>query len=277
LDSIISTGSKPALDTMPSQMLRHNLAKTGGNYDYHAVIQQQIIQKLVRKLQHIALPFTPRILEIGAATGNLSARLQELWPHAHFTLTDASPEALRLAKQRLNPKCQSVFKVVELADLPPEGHFDLIVSSMVLHWLPDAVMMLRKIIAALPPGGIFAFALLGQGSFDNWRRACHMAQVDCGLWDYPTAAQLRELPGVMVVQERMQSFFESAEDFLLHLKAIDALAARPGYRPRSIGDLARTIEAANTIRPFVINYEILFGACHTTAGLADLPPQPLLL
>lgn len=259
---------------MSLQSLRNHLQKTESGYDYHAVIQQQITQKLVRKLQHIALPFGPRILEIGFGQGHVSGRLQELWPQAHFTITDTHDDALRQAKQRLNPKCHSEFLRVDLAALPLPGPYDLIVSAMALHALPDPVSMITKIIASLPPGGIFAFALLGEGSFDNWRRACHLAQSECGLWDYPTLTKLRGVDGVMAVQERLQIFFDSAEDFVLYLKTMDARMPRPGYNPQSVASLDRVLQAANTIRPFVINYEVLFGAYHKTSGLADLPPQP---
>jgi tRNA (cmo5U34)-methyltransferase len=101
-------------------------------------------------------PESPRILDLGAGTGILSAAIMHRVPTAQLHLLDASPEMLQQAEVRL-ARWQPQILVQSLnADLPP-GPFDAIVSALAIHHLSDADKrgLYARILTALRPGGIF--------------------------------------------------------------------------------------------------------------------------
>ncbi len=111
------------------------------------------------------LPFpagaAPRILDLGAGTGLLSAMLLERWPRARLELVDLSPEMASQARRRFAASGARV--VIREADYlagPYGGPFDAVVSGLSIHHLPHAGKraVFRRAFAALRPGGWFVDA-----------------------------------------------------------------------------------------------------------------------
>jgi tRNA (cmo5U34)-methyltransferase len=101
-------------------------------------------------------PGAPRVLDLGAGTGLLSAAIVERVPGARLHLLDASPEMLRQAEIRLAAWKPQVVVQTLSAELP-RGPFDAIVSALAIHHLDDAGKrdLYGRILAELAPGGIF--------------------------------------------------------------------------------------------------------------------------
>ena len=82
---------------------------------------------------------------------------------AEVTAVDASGEMLRVLGEKVTAleaaNLHTLQCDVEEATLPP-GRFDQIVSSMVLHHLPDVAMVLKHLRPALRTGGWIALAFL---------------------------------------------------------------------------------------------------------------------
>jgi ubiquinone/menaquinone biosynthesis C-methylase UbiE len=118
-----------------------------------------------------AVPFRPGMaaLDFGAGTGLVSlALLPDL---ASITAVDTSADMLRVLNDKL--KANGISNVRTLltdgaAPLPQAG-FDLVVSSMVLHHLPDVPAAIGQMRDALRPGGWIALADLEteDGSFHS--------------------------------------------------------------------------------------------------------------
>jgi ubiquinone/menaquinone biosynthesis C-methylase UbiE len=117
-----------------------------------------------------AVPLSPSLrgMDFGAGTGLVTLGLL---PHvASLTAVDASPEMLRVLDQKLQALgIGNVFTLAcDIARAPlPTAQFDLIVSSMTLHHLPDVPGVLRRLRPSLRPGGWIALADLDaeDGSF----------------------------------------------------------------------------------------------------------------
>jgi tRNA (cmo5U34)-methyltransferase len=101
-------------------------------------------------------PNSPRILDLGAGTGILSAAIIDRAPAAHLHLLDASPDMLQQAANRLSGHQPQMFIQPLDADLP-SGPFDAVVSALAIHHLDDANKrgLFCRILTALAPGGIF--------------------------------------------------------------------------------------------------------------------------
>lgn len=91
-----------------------------------------------------------RCLEVGAGGGSIAAWLcDRVGPDGAVLATDLDTTVLRdLSHPNLEVR---VHDVVE-HDLP-EGAFDLVHLRLVLAWLPDRRAALRRLVAALKPGG----------------------------------------------------------------------------------------------------------------------------
>lgn len=117
-----------------------------------------------------AVPLNPhmRALDYGSGTGLLSFPLRDAL--GHITLKDSSAGMLAVAQEKIS--AQGVTNMtVRQADLTaeplPDERYDLIVSAMTLHHIPDTRRILGVFRELLAPGGRLCIADLDQedGSF----------------------------------------------------------------------------------------------------------------
>jgi len=99
-----------------------------------------------------------RVLDLGAGTGILAARVAAAYPEAELVLTDGAPAMLEQARETLGERAEIV--VADLADPLPAGGFDAVVSALAIHHLgdEDKRALFARVAAALPPGGVFVNA-----------------------------------------------------------------------------------------------------------------------
>lgn len=120
------------------------------------------------------------ILDIGAGTGLMSAFFHEKYPNANITLVDISGDMLRKAQERFSGKENISFLNADFATVDlPENHFDLVVSGLAIHHLPDTLkqQLFGKIAKTLNNDGWFINAdqVLGETEIvekiytENWK------------------------------------------------------------------------------------------------------------
>jgi ubiquinone/menaquinone biosynthesis C-methylase UbiE len=98
-----------------------------------------------------------RVLEIGCGAGPLTSWLVD--HGATVTAMDVSSEMVRLARQRVADRATFVVANLEhpLA-FASDGAFDLVVASLVLHYVKDWEAVLREFARVLRPGGEVVFS-----------------------------------------------------------------------------------------------------------------------
>jgi 2-polyprenyl-3-methyl-5-hydroxy-6-metoxy-1,4-benzoquinol methylase len=117
-----------------------------------------------------------RAMDYGCGTGLLGFALQ---PHlAHMTLADASPGMLAVLGKKI--AASGLANLAPLAlDLTggpdPGTRFDLIVTLMTLHHIPDTDGILQRFHGILNPGGLLGISDLDQedGSFHGLEADVH--------------------------------------------------------------------------------------------------------
>ncbi|MFJ6086142.1 trans-aconitate 2-methyltransferase [Streptomyces sp. NPDC092369] len=140
----------------------------------------------LRHADHRARPFTdllaripdppssaPRVADLGCGPGNMTALLAERWPAAHIVGYDNSPEMLDKALVEYEGQTPGGgrldFSYADVRTWAPEGTYDLIVSNATFQWVTGHVDRFADWIAALAPGGTFAFQVPGNFSAPSHR------------------------------------------------------------------------------------------------------------
>jgi SAM-dependent methyltransferase len=124
-------------------------------YDVPDEVKQAVIRALDRggrwfghndKLARLALELVdditaPRILELGAGHGQLSAKLVERHPAATVTVSDLYPTSVNnIAAGPLGQHPRVTTKVVDASRIDlPDNSFDLVILAVAFHHLPPAV------------------------------------------------------------------------------------------------------------------------------------------
>ncbi len=116
-------------------------------------------------LEHVQLHEHMRVMDFGAGTGLIAARIA---PRVErLVAVDTSPAMLEklAAKEELEGRVEIVCR--DLLEDPLDTRFDLIVSAMTLHHVEDTSRLLHRFNEQLKPSGMLALADLDQedGSF----------------------------------------------------------------------------------------------------------------
>ncbi len=218
------------------------------SYERHAGLQKAVAARLASLLPPLD---RPRVLELGCGTGLFSRHLIERYPQANFVLTDVSPAMISECRRNLgggSPRRE--FVVMDASRPAALGQFDLIATSMTLHWLPEQRASLERLHALLAPSGVLLYAALGPDSFAEWHAVLDRLKLPSG------TVPIEPLPGV--VAEEHLAPDPTALDFLRRMKAVGGLTPRDGYRPLPPGALRRAIRAADALqRP--VTWHIVYG------------------
>ena len=104
-------------------------------------------------LAQVPLQNPQLIVDLGCGPGNSTELLVARFPQAQVIGLDSSPDMLRKASERL-PNC--IFVQGDIATWKPDSNTELIFSNAVLQWLPDHQPVMRRLLEALPKGGVLA-------------------------------------------------------------------------------------------------------------------------
>lgn len=102
----------------------------------------------------------PNVLDIGAGTGLLSSYVIKRFPAATLTLIDISDGMLEVAKSRFKDYSNVRFLTGDYTKHPFEDKYDIIVSALSIHHLPDEdkERLYKKCYMFLKDQGIFVNA-----------------------------------------------------------------------------------------------------------------------
>lgn len=224
--------------------------KAAMRYDQVASVQREVAENLVAWAMPQAAPL--EVCDLGCGTGFVSRAIAQRWPQTGITALDAAPQMLRAAQTKV-PHLKLV--PGDAGEIRMEPSFDLVFSSMMLHWLPDPGALIERWRNWLKPEGCLYLALLTEGSFQEWRDFCRIKGVEDGLWPMPKADFADPLVR-RKKQECISVTHSSAFEFFQHLKRIGGSTPREGYKPLLPAKMRRLLESAPT--PFTIAYRVLY-------------------
>ena len=92
-------------------------------------------------------------VDLGCGPGNSTELLVKRYPEARVAGLDSSANMLRQARERL-PNCE--FVQDNAATWTPDASVDLVFANAIFQWIPDHPSVLRRLLEALPQGGVLA-------------------------------------------------------------------------------------------------------------------------
>src|ERR1700716_4269503 len=104
-------------------------------------------------LAQVPLQSPRRVVDLVCGPGNSTELLITRYPQADVVGLDSSSDMLRQARERL-PYC--TFAEADLATWSPPERTDLLFANAVFQWVPDHPTVLRRLLEALPEGGVLA-------------------------------------------------------------------------------------------------------------------------
>jgi tRNA (cmo5U34)-methyltransferase len=148
-----------------SHSVSQHLAVSTSDYDaeirrFVPGYEQALDEALDALSEHLPTHGVRHVLDLGAGTGALSARIAARFPNVRLTLLDADPAMLEQARLRMaNALDRASFRTGSFSD--PLPSCDAAVASLALHHVHDRSAKrdtYRNILAALPPGGVLLSA-----------------------------------------------------------------------------------------------------------------------
>lgn len=136
---------------------------TEGRVIGHARLYDLLDRKMSggrRTLLELAAPTAGEtVLDVGCGTGTVALAIAARPDAIHVNGIDAAPEMIELARRKAAKAGSDVnFQLGLIEDIPfPDGTFDLVTSSLVLHHLPNDLKEagLREVHRVLAPAGRF--------------------------------------------------------------------------------------------------------------------------
>jgi ubiquinone/menaquinone biosynthesis C-methylase UbiE len=101
-----------------------------------------------------------RVLDMACGAGSFTKLLTTIWPKAHVTGIDLSPQYLQRARERFIENRRVDFLQANAAESPfRDGAFDVITCVFLFHELPlaERKRVLSEVRRLLKPGGLFVF------------------------------------------------------------------------------------------------------------------------
>ena len=168
---------------------------TGDDSTYYDYLRKESASRLVDRIEDIYKPF-PMALELGCHRGHIFDLINEkqglsgvggIGGIETLVQCDISEFAVTSSIARENERKasgvpQNVKSYSFICDeqyLPfKEKQFDIVLSSMNLHWVNDLPSTLRQIKSCLKPDGVFLCSMLGGSTLEELRRCFYLAELE---------------------------------------------------------------------------------------------------
>lgn len=267
--------------------IQHHFDHAAATYDDAAILQKQVATHLDERLELVQVePKT--ILDIGAGTGILTAKMRQRYPHSKLIAVDLSTQMLTKAQQNLAQqfppslwqKTQRMFgsqaNAIEFIhadanNVPLEdGCADMIVTNLMLQWCDDLDTVFKEFRRLLKPEGLLMMTTFGPDTLKELRQA--WAQVD-EQQHVNTFIDMHDIGDALIRNGFGQPVMD-VEHFTLTydkpigvLKDLKAIGATSAHKNRQVGlmgkqHFTRMLEAYEQLRTegkIPATYEVVHG------------------
>ncbi len=166
-----------ALSTQFSkQKIKTAFSRAARTYDAAAVLQKEILARLIEKLKVLHPEEVNNLLDVGSGTGLASQPLTSMFGKESYFACDVSQAMLMFAKQQYEqinhrPVCADVEALPYAGDF-----FDIVFSASTYQWCNDIEKAFIGNYQILKQDGLFIFSTFGPGTLKELREC--FAKVD---------------------------------------------------------------------------------------------------
>ncbi len=159
--------------------VRRAFNRAAPNYDASAVLQREVCQRMLERLDYIRLQ-PARLLDAGCGTGWGTRQLAQRYPEAQVVALDIAKGMLDVGRDRSGwwrklfsgrrdfPVCADV----ELLPLSANS-MKMVWSNLTLQWCNDLPATFRGLHHVLSAGGLLMFSTFGPDTLKELRSAFH--------------------------------------------------------------------------------------------------------
>ncbi len=141
--------------------------KAARRYEEHAVLQKEIMQRLLERAEHDADATAECVLDLGCGTGWSCDGLLAMHPKARVVAADFAEHMLKQVPK--HARIQPLHCDAHLIDLP-DASCDRVFSSLMLQWCNEN-QVFHEIQRVLKPGGVVHISTLGGLTLQELRAA----------------------------------------------------------------------------------------------------------
>ena len=270
---------------LDKRLIRESFDRAAAKYDDVAILQSEIGQRLLERLELIKL--TPqRIVDVGAGTGHLSQELAKRYKGCEVISLDLAPAMLYQAirHQKLIDRWlrKQIFICGDAEHLPlTDNSVDMVFSNFAIQWCSDLDQTFKEFQRVLKPGGLLLFTTFGPDTLTELRQSWHVVDDNVhvnsfiDMHDIGDALLRAKLSDPVMDTERLTLTYNNGMDVMRDLKAMGAHNVTYGRNHGLTGKqkLQRMLTAyeqfRNTAGQLPASYEVIYGH----AWRMDAPPQ----
>jgi malonyl-CoA O-methyltransferase len=262
--------SEHATQYIERQRVRRAFDRAAASYDEAAVLQHEVCQRLLEKLQCVKLA-PRRILDAGTGTGEAIRPLQKMYRQAEVVALDISEHMLRRAAARTSWLRPSLQVCGDIEALPfADNSFDLVFSSLSMQWCNDLDAALQNFIRVLRPGGLVMFTSFGPDTLKELRHswqavdsAVHVNQF-IDMHDVGDALVRNHFADPVMEAEIIRVQYSEVDALLADLRAIGANVTAQGHRQglltaQCLQRLRDAYEKYREAEQLPASYEVIYG------------------
>ena len=266
------------------EQVRDSFNKAADTYDGVAVLQQEVCQRLLERLDYIkAKP--QMILDLGAGTGQATLGLASQYPDACIVAMDLAEQMLHKNKEKVLSQQGMVQKVKRLFNAGQRHQFvcadaeqlpfadasiDLIFSSLTIQWCLDLTTLFNEFRRVLKPGGLLMFTTLGTDTLHELRASWTAVSDKTHVNEFVDMQVIgdvlynAQVENPVMDNDKIVINYQSVKQILVELKAVGAHNQNSGREKALTGKkrlqaMYQAYEKFRTEEGYPVTYEVLYG------------------
>ena len=268
------------------QRVRQAFDKAADSYDEAAVLQKEVCQRLLEKLDVVQL--SPEwILDAGTGTGEAVKPLQKRYKKADVVLLDLSESMLQKAVKQgvVFRKPHQVCGNIESLPFANQS-FDLLFSNLAMQWCNDLGATLTEFKRVLKPGALLQFATFGPDTLKelraSWKKVDEAVHVNSFIDMHDIGDALLQVGFAEPVMESeiITVNYKEVDTLMQDLRDIGANVTANGHRQglltrNMLRQLREAYEVYRQDDVLPATYEIVYGHAWVAEKNKDSAPMDI--